>query len=109
MIPRNNHIFRNHIRLFSAVLIETIQSSQPSLPNHRVSLFQKLKRCKPPTKSSKIEIKLMDGRIIHGMSNLTTPLAVCLQLGKSLAEKSLVARVNGMLYDMNRPLEGILC
>jgi len=36
----------------------------------------------------------------------STPMSIAEAISKSLAKRSVIAKVNGQLYDMNRPLEG---
>ncbi|CAH2326914.1 threonine--tRNA ligase, mitochondrial [Pelobates cultripes] len=46
------------------------------------------------------------GRELRGESWKTTPLQVALQIRPDVAHHAVCAKVNGDLYDMNRPLEG---
>ena len=53
-----------------------------------------------------IKIVLPDGAVKEGIKNATTPLDVASQISKSLAKKVVVAKVDGELWDVFRPLEG---
>ncbi|NWW19584.1 SYTC protein, partial [Falcunculus frontatus] len=52
-----------------------------------------------------IRIALPGGRRLPGRALRTTPFQVATELGAGLAEAALVARVNGTLQDLDRPLE----
>ncbi|KAM4755740.1 threonine--tRNA ligase, mitochondrial isoform 2-T2 [Cyanocitta cristata] len=52
-----------------------------------------------------IRIALPGGRRLPGRALQTTPFQVATELGAGLAEAALVARVNGTLQDLDRPLE----
>ncbi|NXM18397.1 SYTC protein, partial [Ploceus nigricollis] len=52
-----------------------------------------------------IRIALPGGRRLPGRALQTTPFQVATELGAGLAEVALVARVNGTLQDLDRPLE----
>lgn len=57
-------------------------------------------------KGKPIKISLPDGKVIDGASFQTTPFDVARSISKSLAEQSIVARIDGTtLWDLGRPLE----
>ncbi|XP_061370151.1 threonine--tRNA ligase, mitochondrial 1 isoform X2 [Gastrolobium bilobum] len=72
-------------------LFEAIQVEQRTL---RLSLS-----------SDPIKVTLPDGNVRDGKKWLTTPLDVAREISKNLANNALIARVNGILWDMTRPLE----
>lgn len=41
-----------------------------------------------------------------GESWVTTPLKVAIESGKGVADKTVIAKVDGVLWDLPRPLEG---
>lgn len=51
-------------------------------------------------------ITLPDGAVKEGRKWETVPLDIAKELSKSLAANALIAQVNGVLWDMTRPLEG---
>ncbi|KAL7107180.1 hypothetical protein ACP275_06G037800 [Erythranthe tilingii] len=53
-----------------------------------------------------IKITLPDGNVKEGKKWNTTPLDVAKELSKSLAANALIAKVDGVLWDMSRPFEG---
>lgn len=53
-----------------------------------------------------IEITLPDGSKKEGTSWETSPMDIALGISKSLAERTVIAKVNGELWDLERPLEG---
>lgn len=73
-------------------LFETIKAQQNL---HRLSLL-----------SDPIKITLPDGKVKEGKRWATSPLDVAKEISKSLAANSLISEVNGVLWDMTRPLEG---
>ncbi|XP_009469687.1 PREDICTED: threonine--tRNA ligase, mitochondrial, partial [Nipponia nippon] len=58
-----------------------------------------------PPPGTPIRIALPGGGRLPGRALQTTPFQVAAQLGGGLAEAALVARVNGTLQDLDRPLE----
>ncbi|XP_077237795.1 threonyl-tRNA synthetase [Tasmannia lanceolata] len=52
-----------------------------------------------------IRITLPDGAVKEGSKWITSPVDVAKEISKSLAANALIARVNGTLWDMSRPLE----
>ncbi|XP_041999245.1 threonine--tRNA ligase, mitochondrial 1-like [Salvia splendens] len=75
----------------------------------RIALFeslqneQKLKRM--ALSDELITITLPDGKVKEGKKWNTSPFDVAKEISKSLASNALIAKVNGVLWDMNRPLE----
>jgi threonyl-tRNA synthetase len=53
-----------------------------------------------------ITITLPDGSTREGQSWETSPISVATQLAKSLADRVVIAKVDGELWDLERPLEG---
>ncbi|NXN93106.1 SYTM protein, partial [Rhinopomastus cyanomelas] len=58
------------------------------------------------TPGTPIRIALPGGATVTGRALQTTPLQVAAQLGGALTGSALVARVNGTLQDLDRPLAG---
>ncbi|KAM6234282.1 threonine--tRNA ligase, mitochondrial isoform 2-T2 [Porphyrio hochstetteri] len=84
--------------------------------SERLRLFQQLRAAQDPrdgtgtgtgrpSPGTPIRIALPGGRLLPGRALQTTPFEVAAQLGGGLAEAALVARVNGTLQDLDRPLE----
>ncbi|KAL7274332.1 threonyl-tRNA synthetase [Rhizina undulata] len=81
----------------------------PEFFAHRIELFDKLKAeydlevaAKP---REEITITLPDGKTIEGKSWETTPASIARGISKSLFEKTVISRVDGGLWDLERPLE----
>ena len=53
-----------------------------------------------------LKVVLPDGTEKEGVSGVTTPLDIAGEISKSLAKKSMVAKVNGEEWDVTRPLTG---
>ncbi|GKD22875.1 threonine--tRNA ligase, mitochondrial 1-like protein [Tanacetum coccineum] len=50
-------------------------------------------------------VTLSDGTVKEGKKWETTPFDIAKELSKSLASNALISQVNGLLWDMSRPLE----
>jgi len=72
-------------------LFETIQAEQRT---------QRLSLSPDP-----IKVTLPDGGVREAKKWLSTPLDVAREISKNLANNALIAKVNGVLWDMARPLE----
>lgn len=95
-------------------------SSSPSPPKDeaylqtviakRISLFEYLQSQQSLQRlslaSDPIKITLPDGKVKEGKKWITTPFNVAGEISKNLASDALIAKVNGVLWDMLRPLEG---
>jgi len=86
-------------------------SPKPDFIQHRLDIFDQLKAKYDEEVASKerspIEITLPDGSTKEGKAWQTTPLEIAAGIAKSLAEKTVVARIDGkQLWDLDRPLEG---
>jgi len=52
-----------------------------------------------------IKIELPDGKIVNGTSWDTTPYDIAVGISKGLADNAVVSKVNGEVWDLDRPLE----
>ena len=81
----------------------------PAYIDHRVQIFEKLKAKYDEEVAQKprenINITLPDGRVEIGKSWETSPGIIARSISKSLFESTVIARVNGELWDLERPLE----
>jgi threonyl-tRNA synthetase len=50
-------------------------------------------------------ITLPDGTVKEGKRWESSPMDIAKEIGKSVAGNALISQVNGVLWDMNRPLE----
>lgn len=77
--------------------------------DERLALFEKYKKeadeaiAKKPREPIKITLK--DGSVKEGTSWETTPQEICLGISKSLLERTVISKVNGELWDLERPFE----
>ncbi|KAJ3576003.1 hypothetical protein NPX13_g3843 [Xylaria arbuscula] len=82
----------------------------PTFLEHRLSLFDKLWEEQQQGIAQKpreqINITLPDGKVHVGTSWETTPFEIVRGISKSLAERTVVAKVNDELWDLTRPFEG---
>ncbi|XP_065836826.1 threonine--tRNA ligase 1, cytoplasmic-like [Oscarella lobularis] len=81
----------------------------PEYIQTRIDLFDRLhaeyKASLAAKESNPIKITLPDGSTVDGESWKTTPLDVAHGISKGLADNVVVAKVNGNLFDLERPLE----
>uniref|UniRef100_A0A8C6XZY2 threonine--tRNA ligase n=1 Tax=Naja naja TaxID=35670 RepID=A0A8C6XZY2_NAJNA len=97
---------------FGAALRVT-NSALPSQVAERLALYQRLKAAADERQAEQslrgkrpILVSLPDGQSVECESWTTTPYRLALQISQSLAQTVVTARVNGSLYDLDRPLEG---
>lgn len=82
---------------------------QPEFIPHRIKIFETLKAqydegvAQKPRE--KINVTLDNDRIEVATAWETTPMWIARQISKSLSERIVIARVNGELWDLDRPLE----
>lgn len=88
---------------------------QPNFIKERLELFETLKKDhqllhaiyeKKENVSNVIAVKLADGKTVEGEIWKTTPYHVAAEISQELAENTVIAKVNGELWDLDRPLEG---
>ncbi|KAL0299485.1 UNVERIFIED_CONTAM: Threonine--tRNA ligase, mitochondrial 1 [Sesamum radiatum] len=81
-----------------------------SVIQKRIALFESIKNQQNLSRLAlspdQIQITLPDGKVKEGKKWNTTPFDVAKEISKSLASNALISKVNGVLWDMNRPLEG---
>uniref|UniRef100_A0A0R3RYR9 threonine--tRNA ligase n=1 Tax=Elaeophora elaphi TaxID=1147741 RepID=A0A0R3RYR9_9BILA len=84
-------------------------SSWPEFIEERIALFDKLMAKYldevAAKKSEKIKITLLNGKELEGESWHTTPLMIAEQISRGLADSAVVAKVNGEVWDLDRPFE----
>ncbi|KAJ1965991.1 threonyl-tRNA synthetase [Dimargaris xerosporica] len=84
-------------------------SPRPEYLDYRARMFEELKAkydafiAKQPREP--ITVTLPDGSQKMGTSFETTPMAIAREISKSLAERLVIAKVDGELFDSVRPLE----
>lgn len=82
---------------------------QPEFIASRIELFDEFKAKYDADVAARervpINITLKDGNVKVGTSYETTPMSIALEIGKSFAERQVVAKINGTLWDLDRPLE----
>ncbi|KAG8144858.1 hypothetical protein E2320_013266 [Naja naja] len=85
----------------------------PTFIRSRLELYEELKkesdallRSRASTHSQTIQITLSDGKVTGGQAWKTTPYQVAVDLSRGVADSVVIARVNGELWDLDRPMEG---
>ncbi|XP_030961217.1 threonine--tRNA ligase, mitochondrial 1 [Quercus lobata] len=116
-LRRHSSAFSLPLRRFSSTVTATMASNNhpkdESYLNQvipkRIQLFQsihaKLLTERLSLSSDPIKITLPDGTVKEGKKWVTSPLDVAREISKSLAANALISEVNGVLWDMSRPLE----
>ncbi|XP_069796581.1 threonine--tRNA ligase 1, cytoplasmic-like isoform X3 [Narcine bancroftii] len=86
--------------------------SWPLYVEERLRQFEKLKeahddilRGRAQKESCPIKISLPDGKCVQGESWKTSPYQISNAISRTMADGMVVARVNGVLWDLHRPLE----
>uniref|UniRef100_A0A8B9ZZV1 threonine--tRNA ligase n=1 Tax=Anas zonorhyncha TaxID=75864 RepID=A0A8B9ZZV1_9AVES len=79
----------------------------------RLKLYEALKKehdallaYRAANQSKPIKIILTDGKTVEGESWKTTPYQLAVGISQGLASNAVIAKVNGELWDLDRPLEG---
>jgi hypothetical protein len=91
---------------------EEIVAEKKQYYQQRIDLFTQYKErhvaAIDAAKAANVPIKIIlpDGSEKAGVKGVTTPMDVANQISKSLAKKTVVAKVDGQVWDMLRPLEG---
>ncbi|NXW76532.1 SYTC2 ligase, partial [Hirundo rustica] len=85
----------------------------PSFIEDRLKLYEALKKehdallaYRAANQSKSIKITLTDGETVEGESWKTTPYQLAVGISQVLASNAVIAKVNGELWDLDRPLEG---
>jgi threonyl-tRNA synthetase len=84
-------------------------ATPPAYFDHRIQIFDKLKAEEDAAIAKKpreqINITMADGKIRIGTSWETKPGDIAREISKSLFERTVVAEVDGEVWDLDRPLE----
>ncbi|XP_048583343.1 threonine--tRNA ligase 1, cytoplasmic isoform X2 [Nematostella vectensis] len=82
----------------------------PSYIQSRIEMFDRLKAEYDAEIAAKektpIKITLPDGKEIEGLSWKTTPYEIACSISQGLADNTVIAKVNGEVWDLDRVLEG---
>nr|XP_006811408.1 PREDICTED: threonine--tRNA ligase, cytoplasmic-like [Saccoglossus kowalevskii] len=84
-------------------------SPWPDYIQSRIEMFEKLKSEYNDEISAKektpIKVTLPDGKEVDAQAWLTTPYMVAQGISQGLADNTVIGKVNGVLWDLDRPLE----
>jgi len=75
----------------------------------RIKLFEQIYERQQQERSKDtfpIKVTLPDGTVKEAVGNQTSPMDIAIGISKGLAKKAVIAKVNGALWDLPRPLEG---
>ncbi|KAG0347025.1 threonyl-tRNA synthetase [Podila minutissima] len=83
-------------------------SPTPEYVAHRIAMFDELKKKADEVDAAQprvpISITLPDGSIREGIAWETSPMDIARAISKSLAERIVIAKVDKVLWDLERPL-----
>ncbi|XP_038849781.1 threonine--tRNA ligase 1, cytoplasmic-like isoform X3 [Salvelinus namaycush] len=83
----------------------------PGYISERMQLYEELKKesdallARRAADSQPITVELPDGRRVEGQAWVTTPYQLACGISQGLADNAVISRVNGDLWDLDRPLE----
>ncbi|XP_055087352.1 threonine--tRNA ligase 1, cytoplasmic [Periophthalmus magnuspinnatus] len=83
----------------------------PVYINDRLSLYEELKKesdallALKAVENKPITVVFPDGRKLFGKAWVTTPYQLASEISQGLADNAVISRVNGELWDLDRPLE----
>ncbi|RKO98099.1 hypothetical protein CXG81DRAFT_30223 [Caulochytrium protostelioides] len=84
-------------------------SPEPEFIHHRVQMFDELKAEYDAFVAAQprvpIKLSLPDGRDMDGTAWETTPMDIAKSISKSLSERVVISQVDGVSWDLLRPLE----
>ena len=90
----------------------TVQETIPEFIGHREQIWQQLKAQEAAEieRKEKSPIKVTfvnkDGeKVVDGVAWQTSPIEICRNLDRKLSKETIIAKVNGQLWDLERPLE----
>ncbi|CDO95602.1 unnamed protein product [Kluyveromyces dobzhanskii CBS 2104] len=83
---------------------------QPAFIDERTEMFERLQKeyAEKVAAAPRVALKviLKDGSVKEATAWETTPMAIAQDIAKSFAERQCISKVNGELWDLERPLEG---
>lgn len=84
--------------------------SEPAYIKSRIELWDRLKKKSDEELASQprvqIVVTLPDGKTVEGTSWQSTPYDIAKSISQGLADATVIAKVDGELWDLDRPLEG---
>ncbi|XP_061670702.1 threonine--tRNA ligase 1, cytoplasmic [Syngnathoides biaculeatus] len=89
----------------------SVKGVWPAFVDERLRLYEELKKesdalqAKRASDGKTITVELPDGRQVMGTSWVTTPYKLACDISQGLADNAVISRVNGELWDLDRPLE----
>ncbi|ESW99362.1 hypothetical protein KL918_005373 [Ogataea parapolymorpha] len=82
---------------------------KPDFIEHRIRIFERIKARQDAELAAKerlpIKVTLKDGTVKEATSWETTPFDIAKEIGKSFCERQVISKVNGELWDLERPFE----
>uniref|UniRef100_A0A8C0L4G9 threonine--tRNA ligase n=1 Tax=Canis lupus dingo TaxID=286419 RepID=A0A8C0L4G9_CANLU len=114
--PGRNRYKKSRLCMLTSLYSDDFQgNNQPDFVKERLKLYEILKKDyqllfalndKKGNTSNVITVRMAGGKTVEGEVWTTTPYQVAAEISPELAESTVVAKVNGELWDLDRPLEG---
>ncbi|XP_048232031.1 threonine--tRNA ligase, mitochondrial 1 [Ricinus communis] len=112
----SNLLRRRHLSSFPAATMSGAAAAHPkdesylrTVIDKRIKFFESIKAQQLSRLQSlehdTIKISLPNGTVKEGKRWISSPMDIAKEISKSLAANALIAQVDGVLWDMNRPLE----
>lgn len=83
---------------------------QPEFIDHRIAIFEKIKAKRDAEVAAMervtVKITLKDGSEKEATAWETSPMDIAKEIGKSFSDRQVISKVNGELWDLERPFEG---
>lgn len=106
-ISKSRHI--NKVKKMSEKVPVTELQPWPSYIQERLQLWDEFKAAREAELAAKsiqqIVVTLPDGKTVEGESWRTTPYQIAQSISQGLADSVVIAKINGVLWDLDRPLE----
>eukprot|EP01128_Nolandella_sp_AFSM9_P011466 TRINITY_DN81_c1_g2_i1.p1 TRINITY_DN81_c1_g2~~TRINITY_DN81_c1_g2_i1.p1 ORF type:complete len:775 (-),score=294.22 TRINITY_DN81_c1_g2_i1:169-2466(-) len=78
----------------------------PEYVQHRMDVWDRLAAAVVPGEEKPIKVTLPSGDVKEAVAWKDSPLSIAKSISQGLAQSVVIAKVNGELYDLTRPLEG---
>ncbi|KAH3660020.1 hypothetical protein OGAPHI_007225 [Ogataea philodendri] len=82
---------------------------KPAFIDHRIKIFEQIKAKQDAAIAAKervpVKVTLKDGTVKEAIAWETSPLEIAKGIGKSFSERQVISKVNGELWDLERPFE----
>lgn len=82
----------------------------PEFFAHRNALFERLQKAQAEERANQerkqVTVTMLDGKTRSATAWETSPMDIAREISKSLSERIIISKINGTLWDLERPIEG---